>query len=107
MESMPQDIVDNCYLHSIDGRFVAEAQYGDTLISFTENDSSDLNLSTTVKTESNDKVCASAERSGKSGDTPAGCMVENRPSHSGSPAASLGSTAETHIQNHPKPTSDQ
>ena len=60
MESMPQDIVDNCYLHSIDGRFVAEAQYGDTLLSFTENDGSNLNFVHSVKTESNDRVCASA-----------------------------------------------
>ena len=60
MESMPQDIVDNCYLHTIDGRFVGEAQYGDTLVSYTENDADDLSFVHTIKTESNDKVCASA-----------------------------------------------
>ncbi|MCK7516879.1 MAG: thioesterase [Ignavibacteriales bacterium] len=41
MESMPEDIANNFYLHSIDGRFMAEAQYGDTLISFTEKDKDD------------------------------------------------------------------
>lgn len=60
MESMPQDIVDDCYLHTIEGRFVGEAQYGDTLFSFTENDADDLSFVHTVKNESNDKVCASA-----------------------------------------------
>lgn len=60
IESMPQDIIDNCYLHSIDGRFVAEAQYGDTLISSTQSDTDDLSFVHSIKTESNDKVCALA-----------------------------------------------
>lgn len=60
MESMPQDIIDNCYLHSIDGRFISEAQYGDTLISFTDNDPDELSFLHSIKTESDGKVCASA-----------------------------------------------
>lgn len=60
MESMPEDVVNNFYLHSIDGRFLAEAQYGDTLISFTEKDKDDNSFIHTIKTQSNNKVCATA-----------------------------------------------
>ena len=61
MESMPEEIANNYYLHSIDGRFMAEAQYGDTLISFTERDIADNSFIHTIKTQSNNKVCASAK----------------------------------------------
>ncbi len=61
MESMPEEIANNYYLHSIDGRFMAEAQYGDTLISFTEKDINDNSFIHTIKTQSNNKVCASAK----------------------------------------------
>lgn len=61
MESMPEEIANNFYLHSIDGRFMAEAQYGDTLISFTEKDTDDNSFIHTIKTQSNNKVCATAK----------------------------------------------
>ena len=61
MESMPEDVLNNFYLHSIDGRFLAEAQYGDTLISFTEKDKDDNSFIHTIKTQSNNKVCATAK----------------------------------------------
>ena len=62
MESMPEDVKNSCYLHSIDGRFVSEAQYGDSLVSFTRRHPSDEHAySHSIKTESNDNVCASAE----------------------------------------------
>ena len=38
IESIPEDIVDNYFLHKIDGRFIAEAQYGDTVLSLTNKD---------------------------------------------------------------------
>ncbi|MDG5766264.1 thioesterase [Balneolales bacterium ANBcel1] len=67
MESMPEEVTNHHFLHSIDGRFVSEAQYGDTLVSFTRQDPADSrSFSHSIKTESNDKVCASAETVWKS-----------------------------------------
>ena len=61
MESVSEDIIDNFYLHSIDGRFIAEAQLGDTVMSFTERDMHDNSFIHTIKTKSNNKVCAIAK----------------------------------------------
>ncbi|MCX6249081.1 MAG: thioesterase [Bacteroidetes bacterium] len=61
VESIPEDIIDNFYLHSIDGRFIAEAQFGDTLISFTERDSNAGSFVHSIKTQGNNKVCATAK----------------------------------------------
>jgi len=61
MESVSEDIIDNFYLHSIDGRFIAEAQLGDTIMSFTERDIHDNSYIHTIKTKSNNKVCAIAK----------------------------------------------
>jgi len=59
MESIPDEFIDNYYLHSIDGRFIAEAQYGDEIESFTERINSDNSFAHTIKTNNN-KVCATA-----------------------------------------------
>jgi len=61
IESIPDDIIDNYYLHSIDGRFVTEAQYGDTILSFTEKDIIDNSYIHTIMTQKNNKVCATAK----------------------------------------------
>ena len=42
MESLPENIIDEYYLHSIDGRFITEAQYGDTIISSTKRDVAEI-----------------------------------------------------------------
>ena len=60
-ESVSEEITDNYYLYSIDGRFIAEAQYGDTIISLTKRDDSDKNFIHTIKTKGNNKVCATAK----------------------------------------------
>lgn len=60
MESIPEEVVDNYYLHSIDGRFIAEVQYGDTIMSLTKRDSKDKSFSHTIKVKGNNKVCATA-----------------------------------------------
>jgi len=60
IESIPEDIIDNYYLHSIDGRFIAEAQLGDTIMSFTEKDASLNSFVHHIKTQVNNKVCATA-----------------------------------------------
>ena len=65
IESMPEDILDNYYLHSIDGRFIAEAQLDDTIMSFTETDVDANTFIHNIKTQGNNKVCASARTSWK------------------------------------------
>lgn len=59
-ESISDEIMDNYFLESIDGRFIAEAQYGDTLRTFIEKDSIDNSFIHTIKTQ-DDKVCATAK----------------------------------------------
>jgi len=61
IESISEEITDNFHLHSIDGRFIAEAQYGDTILSFTERDIIDNSYIHTIKTQKNNKVCATAK----------------------------------------------
>jgi len=61
MESIPEEIFDNYFLHSIDGRFISEAQYEDTIISYTEKDDAENSFAHTIKTKSNNKVCATAK----------------------------------------------
>lgn len=60
-ESIPEEIVDNYYLHSIDGRFIAEANYGDTIISLTKHDIHDHSFTHTIKVQGSNKVCATAK----------------------------------------------
>jgi acyl-ACP thioesterase len=61
IESIPEEIIDNYFLHSIDGRFVAEAKYGDTIISFTEKDENENSFLCSIKNKKDNKVCASAK----------------------------------------------
>ena len=58
-ESIPEEVTDNYYLHSIDGRFIAEAQLGDTIKSFIKKDIENNSFIHTIKTQ-DDKVCATA-----------------------------------------------
>ena len=61
VESVPEEIIDNYYLHSIDGRFIAEAHYGQTIVSLTKNESMDKSFMHSIKIEGTDKVCATAK----------------------------------------------
>jgi medium-chain acyl-[acyl-carrier-protein] hydrolase len=61
VESISEEVIDNYYLHAIDGRFIAEAQLGDTIMSFTERDICDNSFVHTIKTAGNNKVCAIAK----------------------------------------------
>jgi acyl-ACP thioesterase len=61
LESTPVEIIDNFYLKSIDGRFISEAKYGDTILSFTEMGKSDNSFVHTIKTSGNNTVCATAK----------------------------------------------
>ncbi len=58
-ESISDEILDHYFLHSIDGRFIAEAQYGDTIRSFTEEEPQPNTFVHTIKTQ-DEKVCATA-----------------------------------------------
>jgi medium-chain acyl-[acyl-carrier-protein] hydrolase len=61
VESVPDEIIDNYYLYPIDGRFIAEAHYGQTIISLTKNDTKDISFMHSIKIQGNDKVCATAK----------------------------------------------
>lgn len=65
VESVPEKIIDNYYLHSIDGRFLAEAYYGQTIVSLIKNDTEDKSFMHTIKIEGTDKVCATAKTTWK------------------------------------------
>ena len=60
-ESVPEEIIENYYLHSIDGRFIAEAHYGQTLILLTQIDVKNHSFTHSIKIEGTDKVCATAK----------------------------------------------
>lgn len=62
MESIPNDIREQCYLHSIDGNFVGEAGYGHTIESLTQPDpAADDNVFThTIRDLDTGKVCSTA-----------------------------------------------
>ena len=61
LESTPELITDHFHLKSIDGRFIAEAHYGDRIFSFIENDSRENSFVHTIKTERDNSVCATAK----------------------------------------------
>ncbi len=61
IESIPEDIVDNYYLHQIDGRFIAEAEYGDNVLSLTNEDNQEHSFKHTIKVKGSNTVCATAK----------------------------------------------
>lgn len=64
IESIPEEIVDNYYLYSIDGRFIAEAHLGQVIVSLIKNDRNetmDKSFLHAVKIEGTDKTCATAK----------------------------------------------
>ncbi|WP_339658321.1 acyl-ACP thioesterase domain-containing protein [uncultured Polaribacter sp.] len=61
IESIPEEIVNNHFLHIIDGRFIAEAKYGDTVLSLTEKLAIENSFSHTIKIEGSNKICATAK----------------------------------------------
>jgi acyl-ACP thioesterase len=61
IESISEEITDNYYVHSIDGRFISEAQYGDTILSFTESNTIENSFIHTIRTQKDNKICATAK----------------------------------------------
>jgi len=60
MESIPEEILKDYYLHTIDGRFIAEAQYGDVLLSSIKQDD-ECSFSHAIHIKENTKLCALAK----------------------------------------------
>ncbi len=61
IESVPDEIVDKYYLDTIDGRFLAEAHFGQTVVVLTKFDKQDNSFIHTIKIEGTDIVCATAK----------------------------------------------
>jgi acyl-ACP thioesterase len=61
IESIPEEISENYFLHKIDGRFISEAQYGDTVLSLTKKNITENSFEHTIKIEGSNKVCATAK----------------------------------------------
>jgi acyl-ACP thioesterase len=61
LESVPDEIIENYYLHSLEGRFIGEAHYGDTIRSLTENDKNDHSFVHTIKAKNNEQVYVTAK----------------------------------------------
>ncbi|RLA64379.1 MAG: acyl-ACP thioesterase [Epsilonproteobacteria bacterium] len=65
MESIPEEILDNYHLYSIDGRFISEAQYGDVIVSLTKSDndkdSEENSFVHTIHVKGDEKVCATGK----------------------------------------------
>ncbi len=60
MESLPKEIVDHYYLVKIEGRFITEALFDDTIISLTKGDVAHSFIHS-IKIEGSSKVCATAQ----------------------------------------------
>ena len=61
VESIPEEITDNYYLHSIDGRFIDEAQYGDVVVSLTNRSDYEDSFVHAIQIEGTEKICAVAK----------------------------------------------
>ena len=60
VESVPDTITDTCYLHSINGHFVGEAQYGHTIESLTEPWDEEKVFIHTIRDLESKQVCSTA-----------------------------------------------
>ncbi|XPV70326.1 MAG: acyl-[acyl-carrier-protein] thioesterase [Halarcobacter sp.] len=61
MESIPDEILDNYYLYFIDGRFISEANYGDSILSLTNKDVEENSFIHTIQIKESGKVCATGK----------------------------------------------
>jgi medium-chain acyl-[acyl-carrier-protein] hydrolase len=58
IETIPDEIMDNFYMHSIDGRYLNEAQFGHTIESLSEPEDGAHNFIHTIKDLDNNQVCS-------------------------------------------------
>ena len=61
IDSIDEDIIDNCCLSSIEGRFVAEVKYDDTIMSLTKKDINDNSFVHAIINQESKKICAIAK----------------------------------------------
>jgi medium-chain acyl-[acyl-carrier-protein] hydrolase len=61
IDSIEEDVVDNYFLNSIEGRFVAEAKIGESIVSLTRKDINENSFDHAIKVQDNNKVCATAK----------------------------------------------
>ncbi|MDN3619451.1 thioesterase [Polaribacter undariae] len=61
IESIPEEVTDNYFLHEIDGRFIAEAKFGDTILSLTQELETKNSFAHTIKITGSDTICATAK----------------------------------------------
>lgn len=61
IESVSDEIFDNYYLYSIDGRFIAESMYGDTILSSSQPTDEENTFIHTICTQKDLKPCATAK----------------------------------------------
>jgi medium-chain acyl-[acyl-carrier-protein] hydrolase len=67
METVPLEITDSYFLYQINWRFMAEAQYGGSIISLIERGTIPHSFGHTIITKSNNRVCAMANALWKPG----------------------------------------
>lgn len=60
LDSVPEVVPDNNFLHIIDGRFISEANLGDEILSFAHEEEQANSFLHNIKTSLNGKVCATA-----------------------------------------------
>ena len=60
IESIPEEIANNYYLQFIDGRFIFEAQLGDTVLSLTNTNITNNSFRHSIKIKGSNKICAIA-----------------------------------------------
>jgi acyl-ACP thioesterase len=58
LETIPDEIIDNFYMYSIDGRYVGEAQYGHTIESLAEHENAAHKFIHTIKDLDSNHVCS-------------------------------------------------
>ena len=61
LESMPDEVLENYYLYTIDGRFITEAHYEDKIVSLTKSTEEDHTFIHTIHIKGTDKVCATGK----------------------------------------------
>jgi len=66
LDSIPEEITQNKYMHFLDGRFISEIQYGDEIVMLSNKHDDDNTFIHTIK--SKDKICATAITSWKDRD---------------------------------------
>ena len=60
LDSIPDEVIENNFLHFIDGRFISEIQYGDKVVMLSEKNSKDNSFHHTIKTKDTGRICACA-----------------------------------------------